>query len=615
MEFKSVVFNAARDGKLRRLKVFLENRSPDIIKSLISPCNNGATPLVIAAKNGHLDVIEYLVKDCAAEIDQVGNVEFDGETIEGAPPLWCAAAAGHFNVVKALLDFGAYINNTTKTKSTPLRAACYDGHYEVVRYLVDNGADIEIANRHGHTCLMIACFKGHYNIAKFLIECGADINRKSVKGNTALHDCAESGSIEIMKLLIKYGAKMDFDAYGVTPLLAASLTGQTAIVELIRNSLECQIEEKISALELLGATYVDKKRDMLGALKLWRRAIRERQAFCKRDEHTFVKYTVAAYGDASEVNSLEELDELSSDPDKMRMYALLLREKILGPGHPDTTYYIRYRGAVYADTGNFNRCIQMWIYALDMQQKVLEPLSPITQSSLLSFAELFSFMMARSSSSVRFCDLFSVFQRAFCELQAAILSETTENHDSTNLNRTLVVMLHFIGLLCRLQPNLNPDEEFELKKAVYRLVRLNLRGKNGWTLLHLAVYRDTTFHSTRYPMWEFPMNEVLELLLSVGASVQSVDVDKNTALHIAALNKPLPKQVITTLLKYGSHLDARNSRGITPLQLIRSADLFSQLCSLRYLSLQCLCAQTIVENKVPYEGLVGQYLYDFIKSH
>jgi hypothetical protein len=44
--------------------------------------------------------------------------------------------------------------------------------------------------------------------------------------------------------------------------------------------------------------------------------------------------------------------------------------------------------------GHFERCITLWMYALDMQQKILEPLSPMTQSSLLSFAELFSFMMS-----------------------------------------------------------------------------------------------------------------------------------------------------------------------------------------------------------------------------
>lgn len=35
-------------------------------------------------------------------------------------------------------------------------------------------------------------------------------------------------------------------------------------------------QERIDALELLGATFVDKKRDMLGALTLWKRAMEER---------------------------------------------------------------------------------------------------------------------------------------------------------------------------------------------------------------------------------------------------------------------------------------------------------------------------------------------------
>jgi len=33
---------------------------------------------------------------------------------------------------------------------------------------------------------------------------------------------------------------------------------------------------RIDALELLGATYVDKKRDMIGALQFWKRAMDER---------------------------------------------------------------------------------------------------------------------------------------------------------------------------------------------------------------------------------------------------------------------------------------------------------------------------------------------------
>lgn len=65
---------------------------------------------------------------------------FDGETIEGAPPLWCAAAAGHIDIVKLLVSHGAKVNSTTRTNSTPLRAACFDGHLDTVKYLVAHGA-------------------------------------------------------------------------------------------------------------------------------------------------------------------------------------------------------------------------------------------------------------------------------------------------------------------------------------------------------------------------------------------------------------------------------------------------------------------------------------------
>ncbi len=65
---------------------------------------------------------------------------FDGETIEGAPPLWCAAAAGHLEIVRLLIQNSANVNSTTKTNSTPLRAACFDGHFEIVQFLVQNGA-------------------------------------------------------------------------------------------------------------------------------------------------------------------------------------------------------------------------------------------------------------------------------------------------------------------------------------------------------------------------------------------------------------------------------------------------------------------------------------------
>ena len=318
---------------------------------------------------------------------------------------------------------GANVNSTTKSNSTALRAACFDGHFEIVKFLVENSADIEIANRHGHTCLMIACYKGHLAIAKYLITRGADLNRKSVKGNTALHDCAECGSLDIMKLLLSHNAKMAADSYNMTPLLAAAVTGHSAIVEYLLTRPECAPLEKVHALELLGATFVDKKHDMLSAYGYWKSALERRNSnssttaspsdtletasisteatlfdLTSLNKSINIKHNpIEAYDYATEFTTQTELDEIIADPDDMRMQALLIRERILGPTHPDTTYYIRYRGAVYADCGNFRKCILLWLYALDTQQKCLEPLHPMIQSSFLSFTELFQYMQKQLS--------------------------------------------------------------------------------------------------------------------------------------------------------------------------------------------------------------------------
>lgn len=55
------------------------------------------------------------------------------------------------------------------------------------------------------------------------------------------------------------------------------IAGHTHIVEhLVGMPHLVSRKERIDALELLGATYVDKKRDMIGALEFWKRAMEER---------------------------------------------------------------------------------------------------------------------------------------------------------------------------------------------------------------------------------------------------------------------------------------------------------------------------------------------------
>lgn len=623
MDFTSVVYNAARDGKLKLLKVFLNQREKHEVEQLVGAKIHGATPLVMACRNGHYDVAEYLIEKCGADVEQPGSVVFDGETIEGARPLWCAAAAGHLSLVKLLVKRGANVNSTTKTNSTPLRAACFDGYFDIVRFLVNHGADIELANSHGHTSLMIVCYKGHIAIAKFLLGLKADVNRKSARGNTALHDCAESGSLEVVKLLIEHGARMDVDSYGMTPLHAAAVTGQRKIVQFFINMSPRLVSRKecIDALELLGATYVDKKRDMRRALELWRRAMEERYL---SDGPVIPKPppspAVAAYNFAREVDNLNALDDLMTDPDEMRMQALVIRERILGPAHPDTNYYIRFRGANYADGGNFDRCFELWNYALDMQQSILEPLDPMTQSSFFSFTELFSFMIRGQTNTGRRVPpvpreyVLRVFNKAVLEVKLGkqMLDKVPAcQRNLTFLNRVLVSTLHLAYFLTRDLPEEGTDEYIALHKAIYQLVRINAKGRHGRDILQLIHSGKCTLVS-KYSAFDFPSPHLVSALIKVGADVNARDDDGNTALHLTGLSHAWPRDVAITLLENGAHIDTVNNEGKT-FEMLYGKFLYDTINPVKYTTLVCLAAR-VVRRTYKLEQL-PKHLQAFVQMH
>jgi len=131
-----------------------------VLNNVMAEDDQRTTPFLIAARNGHSAVIRLLLSQYAVDIEQIGTVKFDGFVIEGATALWCAAGAGHFDVVRTLIEFHADVNHATFSNSTPLRAACFDGRLDIVKFLLDQNADLHIANKCNNTCLMIAAYKG-----------------------------------------------------------------------------------------------------------------------------------------------------------------------------------------------------------------------------------------------------------------------------------------------------------------------------------------------------------------------------------------------------------------------------------------------------------------------
>ncbi|VDN21844.1 unnamed protein product [Gongylonema pulchrum] len=409
--YRAIVFNSARDGNIRRLRVFLEDRSNTWIQDCLGPGEIGTPPLVIASRNGHLDVVkspdqfrELLEVEKGADVHITGSVTFDGDLIPEVPALWAAAAAGHLDIVQYLVEEGhADVNQTTGTHSTPLRGACYDGHFEIVKYLAEKGANIELANQHGHTPLMIAAFRMRASVVQFLLARGADPLRASVRvssvlkifcepvivlsfsvlllGNTALHDAAESGSKEIIIMLLDAGAKHVPDDGGVLPIYCAALAGHEAAMYTLANRAASPQEAR-DAIKLYGATLVDKKMDIMGAVQAWLLAVTIGNPLPSRS-------ATAAYENMLEIDSEQDVRNVADDPEAIRMQALIIRERVVGPAHHETHYYIRYRGAVYCDLGDTNRCFKLWMHALALQQKNLCALHPSTVGTIVTFVDTF----------------------------------------------------------------------------------------------------------------------------------------------------------------------------------------------------------------------------------
>ena len=59
---------------------------------------------------------------------------------------------------------------------TPLLCAAARGHLDIVRILIESGALLNTVDKHGLTALHHAVRRHHFSIAKFLCEAGANVN-------------------------------------------------------------------------------------------------------------------------------------------------------------------------------------------------------------------------------------------------------------------------------------------------------------------------------------------------------------------------------------------------------------------------------------------------------
>uniref|UniRef100_A0A1B6ET95 Protein fem-1 homolog B n=2 Tax=Proconiini TaxID=565685 RepID=A0A1B6ET95_9HEMI len=627
---KNRVYYAARDGMAVTLCALLSDRDEDVVKELVNqevidPEGQRCTPLIVAARHGHDKVVKVFLNKFSPDIEQEGSVKVDSYVIEGASALWCAAGAGHLNVVKTLVKAGANVNHPTLTNSTPLRAACFDGRLDVVRYLTEHGADIHIANKYNNTCLMIAAYKGHLDVVSYLLEKGALPDEKAHCGATAMHFAAECGHTSIVKELLDYGAHITKNEIGMTPLLAAAERTRVDVVEFLVTRPEISLEERIDALELLGASYANDK-DHYCLNSAYQFLHQTMQLRWSDPENIILKPKVPpipAYGNWIETQTLEELEAIRSNSSALHMESLAIRERILGQHNPEVPHSVIFRGAVFADNARFDRCIQLWLHALYLCQ--LNKASVV--KDLLRFAQVFS-QMIHVGVDLTFSHVESVLAAAVLELERNKekianpgpkddVAQITEEMESN-----VITALYILVILTKLMKTCNAKEEYRVHQLVFRLNKLQVASRHGQTLLHLCVNAETpvdNFHTN--DVCKFPCSATAKLLIQCGADVNAMDRDRNTPLHIiVCYQKPISDfltlhSIIMELTEAGAHMDTVNTLGKTPFEAATTGVAEIILRTQTQLSLKCLAAKAVQMYNIPYIGQVPHSLESFIDLH
>jgi hypothetical protein len=72
------------------------------------------------------------------------------------------------------------------------------------------------------------------------------------------------------------------------------------------------------------------------------------------------------------------------------------------------------------------------------------------------------------------------------ELEKGKADETADK-DSSHFSRLLVIIMHLLCLMCRLQKVMIKAEEHSFKEAVYKLVHMKPCGTKGFTPIYLGV--------------------------------------------------------------------------------------------------------------------------------
>ena len=613
--------------------VSLDYCSCDVLNCLIE---NGAdvnvrkeyskrTPLMIAAHCKNLNAVEFLLKHGAiVDVQDKRNKSSLHYGVEGA----LLSGDTSFDVVSCLLNHGADLNAPMNGKYTALMMACRSQHVRLVKFLLQQGANVQVKDKDGKTALHFACeltftWKpascdllncltengadinalrkdnrtplmvasscGGVDQITFLIKRGANVHLQDKNGDTALHHAARNmnNSLEIVCALTAAGASQMCNNQGLTPLLVASSTGNNAAVEELLKNQEVTKEQRIDALELLGATMVSRwdfsdPYDILRqAFSYLMRGMEERFADAL---HPLLKQPmkhIDAYQNRQESQSLEELVEIGKSKNALTMESLIIIERVLGENNSELLNHIR-RAARYFENSDRSTCIGLYKHAFKTaqicNQSAVEDIYSLTAHLNICYENK---LLSDQQNQAYVIELLEAIIYEYERISNLSKRKKKGKFFQADLDTLLMCSVEAVSLI-------SSSHHFEVDKAstvlvlTRRLCTLNPRDLQGCSLLHEAIKRC----QQNSPL-------LVKNLLHGGLNVNATDHQGNTPLHVAVLLNPchdmihLVTNLCEILLNGGAHQDFVNHDGKTAMDLAKTDEVRSFLQEKRKLELKC----------------------------